>query len=94
MPALQQAQAANPDVNVVFVNQGEEAGVIAAFLDREGLALTNVMVDLQSSVGAALGQGGLPTTLFFDASGRLAGIRIGELSQATLNQRLAQLSGD
>ncbi len=94
MPALQQAQAAHPDVNFVFVNQGEEAGVIAAFLASEELALANVLVDLPSSVGAALGQGGLPTTLFFDAGGRLAGIRVGELSQATLNQRLAQLSGN
>lgn len=92
MPALQQAQAAHPDVNFVFVNQGEEAGVIAAFLASEELALANVLVDLPSSVGAALGQGGLPTTLFFDAGGRLAGIRVGELSRATLDQRLAQLS--
>jgi len=91
MPALQQAQAANPDVNVVFVNQGEEPGVIAAFLDRHGLALSNVLVDPQSSAGAALGHSALPTTLFFDAHGRLAGTRIGELSQATLTQRLASL---
>jgi thiol-disulfide isomerase/thioredoxin len=91
MPALQQAQAANPDVNIVFVNQGEEAGVIAGFLGQQGLALRNVLVDPQSSAGAALGYSALPTTLFFDAQGRLAGIRIGELSQATLNQRLAEL---
>ena len=94
MPAMQQAQAAHPDVHFVFVNQGEEAGAIAAFLEKEELALANVLVDPQSSVGAALGQGGLPTTLFFDASGRLDGIRVGELSQATLNQRLAHLSGN
>ncbi len=91
MPAMQQAQAAHPDVHFVFVNQGEEAGAIAAFLEKEELALANVLVDPQSSVGAALGQGGLPTTLFFDASGRLDGIRVGELSQATLNQRLAEI---
>jgi thiol-disulfide isomerase/thioredoxin len=91
MPALQQAQAANPDVNIVFVNQGEEAATIVAFLDRQGLALSNVLVDPQSSTGAALGHGALPTTLFFDAHGRLAGTRIGELSQATLTQRLASL---
>ncbi len=91
MPALQRAQAAHPDVNFVFVNQGEEAGAIAAFLDREELALANVLVDLQSSVGAALGRSGLPTTLFFDANGRLVGIRVGELSQATLNQRLVKI---
>jgi thiol-disulfide isomerase/thioredoxin len=91
MPALQQAQAANPDVNFVFVNQGEESPTIVAFLDRHGLALRNVLVDPQSSAGAALGHGALPTTLFFDAQGRLAGTRIGELSQATLTQRLAGL---
>jgi thiol-disulfide isomerase/thioredoxin len=91
MPALQQAQAANPDVNIVFVNQGEEAATIVAFLDRQGLALSNVLVDPQSSTGAALGHSALPTTLFFDAHGRLASTRIGELSQATLTQRLASL---
>lgn len=91
MPVLQQAQAANPDVNIVFVNQGEEAPTIAAFLDRHGLALRNVLVDPQRRTGAALGHRALPTTLFFDAQGRLAGTRIGELSQATLTQRLASL---
>jgi thiol-disulfide isomerase/thioredoxin len=91
MPALQQAQAANPDVNFVFVNQGEESQAIAAFLDRQGLALRTVLVDPQNSVGAALGHSGLPTTLFFDANGRLADTRIGELSQATLTQRLARI---
>ena len=91
MPALQQAQAANPDVNIVFVNQGEETATIVAFLDRQGLALSNVLVDPQSSTGAALGHSALPTTLFFDAHGRLASTRIGELSQATLTQRLASL---
>jgi thiol-disulfide isomerase/thioredoxin len=91
MPALQQAQAANPDVNIVFINQGEEPGAIAAFLDGQGLVLRNVLVDPQSSAGAALGYSALPTTLFFDAQGRLVGTRIGELSQATLTQRLAEL---
>ena len=91
MPALQQAQAANPDVNIVFVNQGEESPTIAAFLDRHGLALRNVLVDPQRRTGAALGHRALPTTLFFDAQGRLADTRIGELSQATLTQRLASL---
>jgi thiol-disulfide isomerase/thioredoxin len=94
MPALQQAQAANPDVNIVFVNQGEEPRTIAAFLDQKGLTLRNALVDPQGSVGAALGYSALPTTLFFDAHGRLVGTRIGELSQATLNQRLAELRPD
>lgn len=91
MPAMQQAQAANPDVHFVFVNQGEEPRIISAFLDRHSLALRNVLVDPQRRTGAALGHRALPTTLFFDAQGRLADTRIGELSQATLAQRLAGL---
>ena len=91
MPALQQAQAANPDVNFVFVNQGEAAGPIAIFLDQRGLTLRHVLVDTQRLTGTQLGHSALPTTLFFDARGRLADTRIGELSQATLMQRLAGL---
>ena len=91
MPVMQQAQAANPDVNIVFVNQGEEARTIAAFLDRHSLTLRHVLVDQQHQTGAALGHRALPTTLFFDAQGRLADTRIGELSQATLTQRLTSL---
>jgi thiol-disulfide isomerase/thioredoxin len=91
MPVLQQAQAANPDVNIVFVNQGEESATVAAFLDRYSLALRNVLVDPLRRTGAALGHRALPTTLFFDAQGRLADTRIGELSQATLTQRLTSL---
>jgi thiol-disulfide isomerase/thioredoxin len=91
MPALQQAQAENPDVNVVFVNQGEEPAVVVAFLDRQGLPLGNVLIDTQGSVGAAMGHSALPVTLFFDDQGSLAGTRVGELSPATLAQRLASL---
>lgn len=91
MPVMQQAQASNPDVNIVFVNQGEESRTIAAFLDRHSLVLRHVLVDPQHQTGAALGHRALPTTLFFDAEGRLADTRIGELSQATLTQRLTRL---
>ena len=91
MPVLEQAQADHPDVNIVFVNQGEAAPVIAAFLARSGLTLRNVVVDPQRRAGAALGHRALPTTLFYDAQGRLAGTRIGELSEATFAQRLASL---
>ncbi|MDP2867559.1 TlpA disulfide reductase family protein [Methyloversatilis sp.] len=91
MPVMQEAQAANPDVNIVFVNQGEASHTITAFLEHQSLALRNVLVDPQRRTGAALGHRALPTTLFFNAQGVLADTRIGELSQATLAQRLASL---
>ncbi len=91
MPVLQQAQGANPDVNFVFVNQGEKPDAIQSFIDRQGLTLRNVLVDERLQTGSALGHRALPTTLFFDARGQLASTRIGELSQATLAQRLSDL---
>jgi thiol-disulfide isomerase/thioredoxin len=91
MPAMQQAQAANPEVNFVFVNQGEEHPAVVEYLSRQRLVLRNVLLDPQGSTGVALDSGALPTTLFFDASGRLVNTRLGELSSATLNQRLVEI---
>jgi thiol-disulfide isomerase/thioredoxin len=93
MPVLEKAQAANPDTNFVFVNQGERPDTIRRFIGQQGLKLHNVLVDERLQAGAALGHRALPTTLFFDASGQLVAIRIGELSQATLAQRLEDLRG-
>jgi hypothetical protein len=58
------------------------------------LTLRNVLLDPKRLTGAALGHSALPTTLFFDAQGKLADTRIGELSQATLTQRLTILRAD
>jgi len=90
MPVLRQAQLATPDVNFVFVNQGETPETIVRYLDQQGLKLGNVLVDARSQAGLALGQNALPTTLFFDAHGRLISTRMGELSPATLAQRLGE----
>lgn len=91
MPALQQAQRAHPEVNFVFVNQGEPRQAIERYLGGQQLALRRVLLDPERRTGRALGQQALPTTYFFDAQGRLAGTRTGELSAATLAQRLAAL---
>lgn len=91
MPMLQQAQAANADVNFVFINQGETPPVIQRYLDRHQLTLKNVLADARLRTGAALGQRALPTTLFFDLRGQLVSTRVGELSQATLMQRLSEV---
>ena len=92
MPVLRQAQAERADVNFVFVNQGEAPATIAGFLARRGLVLRNVLVDERKQAGLALGgQSALPTTLFYDAGGRLVATRVGALSAATLAQQLAGL---
>ena len=91
MPLLSQAQAQRPQANFVFVNQGESSATIDAYLARQGLRLGNVLVDDRLQTGAAFGQRALPTTLFFDAKGRLVSTRIGELSEGVLAQRMAEL---
>ena len=88
MPVLQKAQAAHPEVNFVFVNQGEDLDAVSSYLAAQRLSLRNVLLDAGTQIGTELGYRALPTTLFFDAQGRLDGTRIGELSPATLAQRL------
>ena len=92
MPLLRSAQKDRPDVNFIFVNQGEDQAVVDAFLKVRRLPLANVFLDQTGAVGTQLGQRALPTTLFFDAAGTLVTTRLGELSKATLEQNLSLLS--
>ena len=91
MPVLHQAQSGNPGVHFVFVNQGESADRVAAWLRARNLPLRNVLLDAQGQTGAAFKQRALPTTLFFNANGELVSMRVGELSAATLTERLQAL---
>ena len=91
MPVLAAAQQRYPDVHFVFANQGESAQKVQAFLAGERLVLDNMLLDARGEVARHFGHRALPTTLFFDARGMLADVRIGEVSQATLSERLARL---
>lgn len=91
MPVLQQAQKAHPDIAFVFVNQEETPEVIRAYLGQEHIALANVVLDERRVLAKALGSKALPTTYFISARGELRGRRTGELSAATLAERLADL---
>lgn len=91
MPVLARLQAERPDVHVVFANQGEGAAPVLRYLAAEQLQLRNLLFDPKASAGQAFGHRALPATYFFDREGRLVDARIGELSQATLAQRMRQL---
>ncbi len=92
MPVLHRAQISNPAVNFVFVNQGESVARVAGWLESRKLPLRNVLLDGGGQAPAAFNQRGLPTTLFFDAEGRLVSTRTGEVSAASLAERLEQIS--
>lgn len=93
MPTLAAAQQNTPDVSFVFVNQGEPPATVATYVQRSGLTLTNVWLDPTSSLGPAAGSRGLPTTLFFDATGKRVDAHFGMLNAAALQVQLDRLRG-
>jgi hypothetical protein len=52
-------------------NQGENPVTVQKYLTTSQLVLGNVVLDSRKKLGEQLGSTALPTTLFFDASGRL-----------------------
>ncbi|HWS73851.1 MAG TPA: TlpA disulfide reductase family protein, partial [Quisquiliibacterium sp.] len=91
MPVLAAAQASKPGIVFVFVNQGEAGERVGQFLAPRGLALENVLLDPGGDLARSVGSRAMPTTLFYDAQGRLRDTHLGALSEATLAARLARL---
>jgi thiol-disulfide isomerase/thioredoxin len=92
MPVLAAAQQARADIVFVYANQREDAAAASAFLDRSGVTLRNVVLDSAAALGKAAGSSALPTTLFYDAQGRLIDTHLGELSDASLASKLQKIA--
>jgi thiol-disulfide isomerase/thioredoxin len=88
MPVLMRGQREHTDIHYVFVNQGETAAQVKAYLTQHGLPLQHVLLDPKGKVAAAYGAAAYPTTVFIDARGRLVERRMGELTWATLMQKV------
>ena len=91
LPAFAQAQADNPRVRFVFVNQGEQADTVRRYLASRSLSLRNVWLDPQSALAERIHAAGFPTTLFYDANGRLLATHLGPFSAATLRDAQERL---
>ena len=93
MPVFVHAQEAWPQVRFLLVNQGDERTLVRDYLSRYELPLRDVLLDSGSRTMQATGSRVLPTTLFFDAEGRLVDTHIGELTRAALADRLQHRLG-
>ncbi|HDS1039862.1 TPA: TlpA family protein disulfide reductase [Stenotrophomonas maltophilia] len=91
MPVLAHAQQAHADIQFVFLNQGESLDEVQSFLAAERLSLRDVLLDEPSAASTTLGVRAYPSTLFFDAQGRLQDLHLGELTQAGLEHKLRRL---
>lgn len=94
MPVLERAQKQDSGVVFVFANQGESAVTIQHFLNDLQLNLNHVVRDPRGSLARQIGSAGLPTTLFYNAHGRLVDTHLGALSRATLTQSLEHVKSD
>ncbi len=88
MPVFEKAQTEFPDIAFVLVNQGESAQQALAYLKTEGLDLTDVLLDPASEAMRSMNSRGLPTTLFFDAKGRLVDSHLGEITMPSLKDKV------
>lgn len=91
MPVLEAAQLQVTGVTFVFANQGEYAPTVRKYLSSSQLSLVNVLLDPGKRLGQQLGSSALPTTLFFDANGRLVDTHIGALSSASLASKMSNI---
>jgi thiol-disulfide isomerase/thioredoxin len=91
MPLLAAAQQRHTDIGFLFVNQGETAGAVSAWLAGQHLPLREVLLDAGSTLGPAVGSRGLPTTLFYAADGQQVDAHFGVLNAPALESRLRAL---
>ncbi|MCG7601881.1 TlpA family protein disulfide reductase [Halomonas sp. McH1-25] len=89
MPLLAETDARD-GVRVVVVNQGESLLQVVRYLDAHALDFEHALLDPQQRLMALTAAPGLPTTLLFDASGRLVDQHVGEVSRAQLDAWLSR----
>lgn len=91
MPVLAAAQQREAGIVFVFANQREQAGPVMDYLRQGAFKLDNVLLDVGGATARAVGSSGMPTTLFYDAQGKMVDAHLGPVSAASLEAKLAQL---
>lgn len=91
LPVLAAAQKQEQGLRFVFADQGEDAATVQRYLLAARLELDNVLLDSGARMGSEVGSGGLPTTLFYDAGGRLVDTHVGQITTGSLAEKLDRL---
>ncbi|WP_335955428.1 TlpA disulfide reductase family protein [Acinetobacter guillouiae] len=91
MPVLNDAQQRYPNVQFVFINQNEDAKTVQTYLQQHKLNLHWVLLDFDGVTAQKMGLFGLPSTLFFNAQGKLIDTHMGELTHAALHQKVQRI---
>ena len=90
MPLLAEVAAASEAV-FAYVNVGEERKRVQTFLEPMAIPPGRVLLDRRRQLAEHFDMTGLPTTLFYDSSGRLVYRHVGGISRAALQNALAEI---
>jgi thiol-disulfide isomerase/thioredoxin len=88
MPALARAQQLHPEIEFIFVNEGESLETVQRYLRRVPFRLDHVLVDEANLLGKAMNSSALPMTLIYGGDGRLVFSHQGLISEAVLAMQL------
>lgn len=81
---LAQVAAANPDVPVLLLNQGEEPAAVRSYALANRIDHRLILIDTDGGLARELQAEALPMTLFIDSGGRIVKTHLGEISRAAL----------
>ncbi len=91
IPFFQEAaRKYNGQVAVIGVDDGEPADLVSSFVGEMGMTYP-IPLDEDSAVSRQYRVNSLPTTYFIDGEGVIRHIHIGIISNAVLEERIAQL---
>ncbi|MGS2744617.1 TlpA family protein disulfide reductase [Halomonas sp. LS-001] len=85
MPMLE-TYAQHEGLTLVLINQGETVNAINDYMKSAGVTFDNILLDPRFAARQAMEVRGIPTTLFYDAEGRLITAHEGELHEEQLVQ--------
>ena len=87
MPELVKA-AADKDIVVLEINDGEDRDVVEDFAEAYGMSMP-VVLDKAGTLNERYLIQGLPTTYFIDSEGKLSSMVMGQITPEALESRLA-----
>lgn len=94
MPAIAQFAREHPDVNILSVNIGETADVVAPWLEDREIYGFPVLLDLDTAVSANYGAINIPVTYGLDTDGVVQLQHYGEITIDDLEALVESLNSD
>jgi thiol-disulfide isomerase/thioredoxin len=91
MPLLVESQRQHKDVAFVFVNEDSNLDEALLFANQMQVPADRIVADAGYTLLTTFHAGGLPTTLYYAADGKLMATHVGGLSQATFASELQKL---